>query len=187
MTKREAAIVSAYTGVLIGDFNVFHTYAEEIMGRPIFTHELPYIADELKERSKLDFMNIDVSNDKENDEQMYHIPLETFGSINFGAVERALGFRLFAWQKHYILYGKYRRSGETTAHILKDLLTNIDSYPLDYSNLSGMNYRSMVYARQTRDIWEKLRDAKIKMRPVLWDKADKKEYDNMLLKRCEHK
>ena len=32
MTKREAAIVSAYTGVLIGDFNEMHRYIEEIMG-----------------------------------------------------------------------------------------------------------------------------------------------------------
>lgn len=52
MTKREAAIVSAYTGYLIGEFSDFHAYTEEIMGRPIFTHELPNIADELKEKSK---------------------------------------------------------------------------------------------------------------------------------------
>ena len=41
MTKREAAIVSVYTGVLIGDFSDFYAYAVEIMGRPIFTHEFP--------------------------------------------------------------------------------------------------------------------------------------------------
>ena len=33
MTKREAAIVSVYTGVLIGDFSDFYAYAVEIMGR----------------------------------------------------------------------------------------------------------------------------------------------------------
>ena len=60
MTKREAAIVSAYTGVLIGDFNEMHRYIEEIMGRQVFTHELSYISDEIIKRSKNDFMNIKV-------------------------------------------------------------------------------------------------------------------------------
>lgn len=60
MTKREAAIVSAYTGVLIGDFNEMHRYIEEIMGRQVFTHELLYISDEITKRSKNDFMNIKV-------------------------------------------------------------------------------------------------------------------------------
>lgn len=60
MTKREAAIVSAYTGVLIGDFNEMHRYIEEIMGRQVFTHELSYISDEITKKSKNDFMNIKV-------------------------------------------------------------------------------------------------------------------------------
>lgn len=60
MTKREAAIVSAYTGYLIGEFSDFHAYVEEIMGRPVFTHELPNIAEKLKEKSKKDFMSIKI-------------------------------------------------------------------------------------------------------------------------------
>lgn len=67
MTKRESAIVSAYTGYLIGDFDDFHTYAEEIMGRSVCTHEFPYIADELKDKSKKDFMSIEVEDDSDND------------------------------------------------------------------------------------------------------------------------
>lgn len=63
MTKREAAIVSAYTEVLIGNFDNFHSYVNEIMGRPIFTHELgrPAILNEIRERSKKDFMNIKIT------------------------------------------------------------------------------------------------------------------------------
>lgn len=60
MTKREAAIVSAYTGYLIGEFSDFQSYAEGVMGRPIFTHEFPYIAEELKDKSKKDFMSIKI-------------------------------------------------------------------------------------------------------------------------------
>ena len=62
MTKKEAAIVSAYTGILIGEFSDLHEYIEKILGRPVFTHEL---ADkelwvEIKEKSRKDFINITV-------------------------------------------------------------------------------------------------------------------------------
>lgn len=49
MTKREAAIISAYTGILIGDFNDMHKYIEEIAGCSVFTHELPAVRDKLKD------------------------------------------------------------------------------------------------------------------------------------------
>ena len=65
MTKKEAAIISAYTGYLIGEFSDFHAYAEEIMGRSIFTHELPNIAEELKEKSKKDFISIKIEENEE--------------------------------------------------------------------------------------------------------------------------
>jgi hypothetical protein len=60
MTKQEAAIVSAYTGILIGEFDDMHEYIEKIMERPIFTHELgsPKIWIEVKQKSKQDFINI---------------------------------------------------------------------------------------------------------------------------------
>ena len=101
MTKREAAIVSVYTGVLIGDFSDFYAYAVEIMGRPIFTHEFPYIADELKEKSKKDFMSIQIT--EEPPEWLYHTPFEDRSCVDFDTVEKALGFRLFGWQKDYII------------------------------------------------------------------------------------
>lgn len=59
MTDREKAIVMAYTGVtmLTGDkFQIFHKYVEEIMGRPVQTIEMGFIANEIKEKSKADFM-----------------------------------------------------------------------------------------------------------------------------------
>lgn len=60
MTDREKAIVMAHTGIcmLSGDkFQVFHKYIEDIMGRPILTHELGIesIVDEIIEKSKGDF------------------------------------------------------------------------------------------------------------------------------------
>ncbi len=59
MTDREKAIVMAHTGIcmLTGDkFRIFHKYVEDILGRPIMTHEFAPLADEIKEKSKADFI-----------------------------------------------------------------------------------------------------------------------------------
>ena len=59
MTDREKAIVMAHTGIcmLTGyKFQIFHKYVEDIMGRPIMTHEMGWLADMIKEKSKADFM-----------------------------------------------------------------------------------------------------------------------------------
>lgn len=69
MTKREAAIVSIYTGILIGTFGEAHKYAEEIMGEPIWTHEFASKAlwGKLKELSKPDFMAIKITDSPESE------------------------------------------------------------------------------------------------------------------------
>lgn len=58
MTLREAAIVTAYTGKLIGDIKTFHDYVEELMGRPVYPHEFRDVelAKEVTRRSKADFV-----------------------------------------------------------------------------------------------------------------------------------
>ena len=61
MTDKEKAIVMAHTGIcmLTGDkFYIFHKYVEELMGRPILTHEIGWLADAIKEKSKVDFMTL---------------------------------------------------------------------------------------------------------------------------------
>ena len=70
MTKREAAIISAYTGWLIGEFRDCHSYIEEVMDRPVFTHELgdKTFTDELHDKCKPDFMNLKI----EESEPMFH-------------------------------------------------------------------------------------------------------------------
>lgn len=62
MTKREAAIVSAYTGFLCGGFDAMHEYVEEIMERPVWTHEMgdAKVAQEIKARAKADFIALEV-------------------------------------------------------------------------------------------------------------------------------
>ena len=61
MTDKEKAVIMAYTGyaMLTGDkFSIFHKYVEDLMGRPVYTHELgiSMIQDELHERSLDDFL-----------------------------------------------------------------------------------------------------------------------------------
>lgn len=61
MTNREKAIVMAYTGkcMLTGDkLHIFYKYVEEIMGRPVYTHEMGIKAvdEEIKEKAKADFI-----------------------------------------------------------------------------------------------------------------------------------
>ena len=61
MTDREKAIVMAYTGMcmLKGDkLQIFYNYLEEIMGRPIMTHELLLYEDAIKENSRSDFITL---------------------------------------------------------------------------------------------------------------------------------
>lgn len=63
MTLRERVIVETYTGVCMvtGDErNEVYKYMAELMGRPVFTHELAdrNIQEKLKELSKPDFINL---------------------------------------------------------------------------------------------------------------------------------
>lgn len=62
MNKREAAIITAYTGVFIGDFSAFHALAEELLERPIWTHEFGNVevAAKIKEAAKPLFVAIKV-------------------------------------------------------------------------------------------------------------------------------
>lgn len=61
MTKHEAAIVEAYTGIIIltgDDMQIFQKYVAKLLGHPTFTHEFPLYADKIKELSYPDFVNL---------------------------------------------------------------------------------------------------------------------------------
>ena len=62
MTRDEAAIVTAYTGIFIGEFDDFIKYAEKIIGRSIMTHELASkeMWKELRSAARNDFIGITV-------------------------------------------------------------------------------------------------------------------------------
>jgi hypothetical protein len=58
LTSRQAAILGAFTGVLMGPFSEMHAYIEEIMGRPVWTHEMgsKALAKEISDRARPDFL-----------------------------------------------------------------------------------------------------------------------------------
>lgn len=59
MTDKEKAIVMAHTGIcmLAGNkLKIFYNYIEDIMGRPIMIHEIGWLEDVIKEKSKADFI-----------------------------------------------------------------------------------------------------------------------------------
>ncbi|MFI3902623.1 hypothetical protein [Ochrobactrum sp. S1502_03] len=39
LTKEQAAIVGAYTGIAAGPFDAIHEYAEKVMGHPVWSHQ----------------------------------------------------------------------------------------------------------------------------------------------------
>lgn len=58
LTRRQAAIIGAFTGVLAGPFSDLQEYAEALFGHPVWTHEMATRADDLKALAKPDFLAI---------------------------------------------------------------------------------------------------------------------------------
>jgi hypothetical protein len=58
LTRKQAAIIGAYTGILCGPFDDMQEYIEKVMGRPVWAHEMAFesFTKELKEKSKADFL-----------------------------------------------------------------------------------------------------------------------------------
>ena len=60
LTKDQAAVIGAFTGVTAGPFRDVHEYAERKLGRPCFTHEFGSEAftEKLREAARPDFLAI---------------------------------------------------------------------------------------------------------------------------------
>jgi hypothetical protein len=56
LTPKQAVIVPAYTGFLIGNFGDVHEAIEKKLGRPVYTHEFPSLREEIKKAFKADFV-----------------------------------------------------------------------------------------------------------------------------------
>ncbi len=92
----------------------------------------------------------------------------------FEAIEAALGFKLFAWQKSYIVYGQFRQYGATTAEILRELM-QVDSFPLDYTK-RPTTQREALYRDFLREIKQQLDGAGVPTREALFNQQQKRAY-----------
>ena len=63
MTKREATIVSAYTGYFICGLDDLYKYLSELIGRPIYTHEIHEVLDKYHSKIRQDFVMLEVDDD----------------------------------------------------------------------------------------------------------------------------
>lgn len=59
MTKQECAIVTAYTEISMlrgDDLKYLYRYLSDIIGRPVFSHEIPAVCEQFRDRIKADFI-----------------------------------------------------------------------------------------------------------------------------------
>lgn len=102
----------------------------------------------------------------------------------FDLIEKALGFKLFIWQKTYITTGYFRRYGETTAKCIENLL-HLNRGPIDYRKKPKTN-REFFYRKEMLKIKGKLDAAGIATRPIIWTDADMREYQSHTVKRKQN-
>ncbi len=62
MTKRECAILMAYTGITMlkgNDLFYFYDYLSGIIGRPVYTHEIPSVVNHYRDtKIRSDFLDL---------------------------------------------------------------------------------------------------------------------------------
>lgn len=98
----------------------------------------------------------------------------------FEAIEKALGFELFVWQKSYIERGEFRKIGKTTAEAIRELIVpgNIINYSEPPRNIRERLHRSTLL-----EIKQKFEESGIKTNPVARNKAELRKYMNEKIER----
>lgn len=66
LTREQAAIIGAFTGITCGPISDLHEKIEQLMGHPVWTHELasPELWKLIKERAKQEFIALCATDDK---------------------------------------------------------------------------------------------------------------------------
>ncbi len=81
MTKQECAIVTAYTEISMlrgDDLKYLYHYLSEIIGRPVYSHEMPAVCEQFRDRIKADFIALcrNASDDIARDDESTTTPAE---------------------------------------------------------------------------------------------------------------
>ena len=104
-------------------------------------------------------------------EHVFGAPLESW----FAAVEAALGYKLFFWQKTYIEMGVFRQYGETTAKILREL-SQVNEPPLDLVKYRIRGHKERWFCEELLKVKNVLDAAGVPTREVLLTVRDEREY-----------
>lgn len=76
LTKEQAAIIGAFTGIACGPFRDIHEYAERKLGRSVWSHQFAVrlFMDELKEAAREDFLALAYADEDAADpDQFEHV------------------------------------------------------------------------------------------------------------------
>lgn len=98
----------------------------------------------------------------------------------FEAIEKALGFELFVWQKSYIERGEFRKIGKTTAEVIRELI--VPGNIINYSE-PPRNSRERFHRSTLLEIKQKFEESGIKTNPVARNKAELRKYMNEKIER----
>lgn len=109
---------------------------------------------------------------KDIKEEWFYRPIPPFEDF-FEKIEKALGFKLFIWQKTFIINGYFRQYGETTAKIIKRL--TVDNIPIDLTQ-RPRTAREKIENDGLVEIYKKLQAAGVPTCPVFLTKKDKENY-----------
>lgn len=95
MTLKEKVIVETYTGICMTtgeERNETYKYMSEIMGRPVFSHELANIAicEELRNKSREDFINL-CREPQTNADRIRSMSDEELAEVLFGSCVEHMG------------------------------------------------------------------------------------------------
>lgn len=148
---------------------VFPWYLEAFKGK-IGPNEVRFSMNDIREN--LD--NIPTYSPKDNAciDAWIHRPIPQYEDF-FKKIEKALGFKLFIWQKTFIINTGFRQYGETTAKIIKRL--TVDNIPIDLTQ-RPRTPREKFEAEDLVKIYKKLQAAGVPTCPVFLTKKDKENY-----------
>lgn len=127
MTKKEAVVIEAYTGVCMlkgEDRNLFYKYINQLMGRKVYMYETLALEREIKEKAEPDFIKICKNMDKETKTRKFramtnaefcdkwrknHLFCKSIGSNGYCCPISPTGncLRESFLNKPYIINGKY--------------------------------------------------------------------------------
>ena len=101
LTKEQAVIISGFTKILCCDFSDLHEEIEKRFGRPVLTHEIPFLMDDISDLFRDDFLALchsTVVTMKIKNGDMPAMPTQANGGDVYGGLTKREQFAMAAMQ-----------------------------------------------------------------------------------------